>query len=85
MLKKTATPPGKRTLIAGKIIVNGGALVFDRTVRNLSDTGALLQIEGVMAIPDEIVLVIGSSSQAQTKRARVVRREVLGIGVKFED
>jgi hypothetical protein len=74
-----------RTLKAGKIIVNYVASVFDCTVRNLSDTGALLQIEGAMAIPEHVVVVIGYGATAERKRARVVRREVFGIGVKFED
>ena len=84
MIKEGRYAPRKRTLRAGKIIVNDGASVFDCIVRNLSDTGALLQIEGVMAIPDHIVVVIGSGAEAQARRARVVRREAFGIGVKFE-
>jgi hypothetical protein len=73
-----------RTLKAAKIVVGNGTSVFDCIVRNMSETGALLQIEGVFAIPDEINVVIGTGSEAKTRRAKVVRREVFGIGVKFE-
>jgi len=68
-----------RTLLAAKIVINDGASAFDCTVRTISDVGALLQMGGAAAVPDDIVVVIGNDATAQSRRAHVVRRQAFGL------
>jgi hypothetical protein len=76
----------QRALKSGKIMVEGGGggSVFDCLVRNLSDTGALLEIESSLGIPDSFALSIGQAPHLRTHRVHVVRREVTRLGVAFD-
>ena len=69
-----------RTLKVGKIAINDGFSVIDCTVRNLSETGALLRVVSVVGIPDQFVLII---SDNQKHNCTVVRRTATDIGVTF--
>lgn len=71
----------RRTLKGGKIVINDGFSTFACTVRNLSETGALLKVAGVVGIPDAFTLVMddGSARYACT----VVRRSAEELGVQF--
>ena len=69
-----------RTLKGGKIAINDGFSVIDCTVRNLSETGALLRVVSVVGIPDQFVLII---SDNQKHNCTVVRRTATDIGVAF--
>ena len=72
----------QRVLKGGKIIFAGGSLSVDCTIRNLSATGARLQVPTTVAIPDKFVLM---DAHAGTRReARVVWRKADQIGVRFE-
>jgi hypothetical protein len=76
--------PRQRALKSGKIILNGGGSVFDCLVRNLSETGALLEIASSVGVPDLFELVIGQAPTQRTLQARVVRREATRLGVTFD-
>ena len=69
-----------RVLKAGKISF-GRAGIIDCTVRNMSDTGARLEVESVIGIPDTFNLVVRSDPSA--KQCRVVWCKEKQIGVKF--
>jgi hypothetical protein len=70
----------RRILKAGSIEFGGGA--FDCTVRNLSDTGAALQVITPLFIPDRFLLVVRAD---HWKRAcHVVWRKQKRLGVAFE-
>ena len=69
-----------RTLKGGKIAINDGFSVIDCTVRNLSETGALLRVVSVVGIPDQFVLII---SDTQKHNCTVLRRTATDIGVAF--
>jgi PilZ domain-containing protein len=72
--------PRHRVLKAGSIEFNGGAI--DCTVRNVSDTGAQLEVASDLGIPDAFWLVIAGS---QTPRhCRVAWRNDRRIGVAFD-
>jgi hypothetical protein len=48
---------------SGKELSRGGTISFDRglvdcTIRNLSDTGALLEVANPIGIPDRFILII---------------------------
>ena len=72
--------PRHRVLKAGSIIFGGGAI--DCTVRNLSETGAALEVVTPLFIPDRFTLVVPSD---QLKRpCRVAWRKDRRIGVAFD-
>jgi hypothetical protein len=77
--------PRQRALKSGKIILKGGGSVFDCLVRNLSETGALLEIASSLGVPDLFELVIGQEPHQRVLHARVVRREATRLGVAFDD
>jgi hypothetical protein len=72
-----------RTLKGGRIVFNGGYSSFECTIRNLSDSGALLKFGDVLGIPNHFEL------ETETGRARrkcTVRwRSGTLIGVSFTD
>lgn len=75
------TSPRVRTLKGGSIIFGVGSTV-DCIVRNLSATGACLEIASPVGIPDEFELQIKPDS---TKRdCRVVWRSANRIGLYFK-
>ena len=70
----------QRVLKAGTIEFSGGAI--DCTVRNLSATGAAIEINSPLWFPDRFVLAV--ASEGWRKPCRVVRRQDKRIGVVFE-
>ena len=72
--------PRLRTLKGGSIIFGWAALI-DCTVRNISETGAALDIESPAGIPDEFILVI--KPEIAKRSCRVAWRAAKRIGVQF--
>jgi hypothetical protein len=70
--------PRRRLLKAGTIALTGGGAI-DCTVRNISETGAALEVISPIGIPDQFALVI----EARTLQCQVVRRTAGRIGVRF--
>jgi hypothetical protein len=71
----------QRTLKAGTIAFDLAAGI-DCTVRNVSERGALLEIESPIGIPDNFILVI---SKSDVKRpCHVAWRSARRIGVSFD-
>jgi hypothetical protein len=72
--------PRHRTLKAGTIEFGGGGI--DCTVRNLSETGAALEVVTPLFIPDRFTLFVPSD---QLKRpCHIVWRKEKRIGVAFD-
>jgi hypothetical protein len=69
-----------RVLKAGTIEFGGG--VIDCTVRNLSGTGAALNVTTPVGIPERFTLVLPADGSHQA--CRVVWRKEKRIGVAFE-
>ena len=69
----------RRILKTGTIVLSGGG-VISCTFRNISPTGASLEVGGPVGIPDEFTLV---SSDHVKRRCRIVRRSEKRIGVSF--
>ena len=67
----------RRVLKSGKIEFGGGAI--DCTVRNLSDTGAALDVTSPVGIPAEFNLVVNGTPRL----CRVVWRKEKRIGITF--
>jgi len=72
--------PRRRLLKAGKISFGGGAI--DCTVRNLSGTGAALEVISPVGIPERFTLVVEANHRHLP--CRVVWRKGKRIGVHFE-
>lgn len=69
-----------RVLKAGKILFDGA--VVDCTVRNISETGAALEVESPVGIPLKFTLLIEPD---RVKRpCSVIWRKVRRIGVRFD-
>ena len=79
-LDEHRTVPRRRLLKSGKISFGGGAI--DCTVRNLSETGAALEVNSPVDIPDLFTLVIEPDHIHVP--CRVVWRKETRIGVHFE-
>jgi hypothetical protein len=71
----------QRVLKAGTIEIGGGGAI-DCTVRNLSETGAALDVQSPVGVPDEFVLVI--ASDALRFICRVAWRKARRIGIRFD-
>ena len=67
-----------RVLKGGKIQFGGGSI--DCTVRNISDTGAALDVTSPLGIPEQFILVTDVSQLP----CRVVWRKEKRIGVTFK-
>jgi hypothetical protein len=72
--------PRQRVLKAATIAFNGSGI--DCVVRNISMTGAALEVESQNGIPASFDLVIASGKSSQ--RCRVLWRKARRIGVVFE-
>jgi hypothetical protein len=72
--------PRKRILKAGKIEFGRGAI--DCVVRNISSTGASLEVESPLGIPDQFDLVI--VLDRLWRQCRVVWRKEKRLGVRFD-
>ena len=71
--------PRRRLLKAGKISFGGGAI--DCTVRNLSETGAALEVTTPVGIPERFMLVI--EADQKHVQCHLVWRKERRIGVRF--
>jgi hypothetical protein len=69
--------PRKRVLKAGKIAFGGAAI--DCSVRNLSATGALLEVESPLGIPREFVLDIAADHFRRECQVAWVQERRLGV------
>lgn len=69
-----------RTLKGARIVFNAGRSTIDCTVRNLSATGAKLDVTSVVGIPNSFDLLVGE----QPRPCRVVWRSLKQLGVEFE-
>ena len=80
MVDEHREAPRRRLLKAGRIAFGGAA--FDCTVRNLSETGAALEVTSPVGIPERFMLVIEADHLHLP--CRVVWRKEKRIGVHFE-
>lgn len=72
--------PRRRTLKGGTIFF-GVAASVDCTIRNMSETGAALEIESLVGIPDDFTLLI--KPELLKRKCRVVWRSGKRIGALF--
>ena len=80
VLENHRVAPRHRVLKAGSIEFNGGTI--DCTIRNVSDTGAQLEVASPLGIPDSFWLVISGSHTP--RHCRVAWRSDRRLGVAFD-
>ena len=80
MSSESRIDPRNRTLKGGSIYFDGGAI--DCTVRNISKTGAALDVVSPLGIPNEFTLMVPGDKLSQ--RCHVVWRKETRIGVAFD-
>jgi PilZ domain-containing protein len=83
-MQERRASPRQKTLLAGKIVYNGGQVVFDCMVREMSEngTGARLTFGDVAAVPEQFDLHI--TSKGTVHRAQVKWRRIREVGVQLE-
>ncbi|MCE4226437.1 PilZ domain-containing protein [Methylobacterium sp. C25] len=72
-----------RTFLRGRIVYNGGASSMDCLVRDLSATGARLELSETSPLPEVFDLYI--QNKDQTFRSTMRWRRDSGVGVTFDD
>jgi hypothetical protein len=70
----------RRVLKAGTISFGGGGAITCR-IRNLSETGAALDVESPVGIPDQLTLLV--EAEHTSRHCQVVWRKEKKIGVRF--
>jgi len=71
----------RRRTIKGGTILFGATSAIDCVIRNMSDTGAALEVESQIGIPESFTLLI---KPERTKRdCRVAWRSGKRIGIRF--
>lgn len=78
-MEDTRNAPRHRTLKGGTISFDGGGC--ECTIRNLSFTGARLEIENPMRVPDFFTLII--KPELLRRQCQVVWRKAKFLGVRF--
>jgi hypothetical protein len=74
--------PRKKVLLTGKIIQDGGAIVFDCTIRDISATGARITLNQARAMPETFYLLDMVNRVAY--EATTVSERAGGFGLKFK-
>jgi hypothetical protein len=69
----------RRVLKAGRLIFNNKSSVADCVVRRIGDTGADVRLEGPIALPDDLMLIMDEKHF----NARRVWQEGLNVGLEF--
>jgi len=69
----------RRIYKAGKIVF-GLRCGIDATVRNISDTGALLQVESVLDILNELLVI---NAEGLKRQCKIAWRRPTALGVRF--
>jgi hypothetical protein len=72
-----------RTIIQGRIVFNNRSATLDCIIRNLSETGAKLELSSSVMIPERFELVI--PRKGETRRARIVWHRDELMGIAFEE
>ena len=79
MMDENRTRLRRRVLKAGKIMFARGTCTVDCTIKNISEHGAMLQVENSVSLPDEFQLY--EPTGLLLHEVRVVRRASRLIGV----
>lgn len=76
-MEEKRSGPRMRVLKAGKIAFGGSAI--DCTIRNMSSSGALLEVESPLGIPHRFILVIPADQISRPCRRIWVSERRIGV------
>ena len=79
-MEKPRRPPRLRTFKGGSILF-GTAAAVECLIRNMSETGACLEVESPISIPDRFTLLIRPEIIKRT--CQVAWRDAKRMGVRF--
>jgi PilZ domain-containing protein len=71
----------KRTFLGGRLAFQARYATLDCTIRNLSDTGARIAVDGSAILPDEFDFTLTRNDRAY--RARLVWRDADAAGLEL--
>ena len=71
--------PRGRTFLAGKVISNYGQSTIDCIVRRISDTGAVIEVESVLGVPEHFHLLIPGEGEPQPCRRSWQSEKQIGL------
>jgi hypothetical protein len=74
--------PRKKVLLTGKIIHDGGTIVFDCTIRDISATGARITLNQARAMPESFYLLDMVNRVAY--ESVTISERAGGFGLKFK-
>lgn len=72
-----------RTFLKGKVVFNNGCSTMDCLIRDMSGTGARLELSETTTLPEVFDLYI--QNKDQTFRSTLRWRRANGVGVTFDD
>ena len=75
--------PRRMIYFRGKIIFNGGSTHYDCTVRNISDGGAKILIDGFVALPEDFELFLPAMSQRRHVKLRWRQIDACGVSFRY--
>ena len=70
-----------RALLRARIIFNNGNSTVDCTIKNVSSTGAKIELSNTVSVPADFSLEV--PQRGRTYRARIVWRDFTAAGVMF--
>lgn len=79
-LAEKRVAPRRNTMILATIVFNAGQTRMDCVIRNLSDTGAKLEVASVKMIPQSFELMV---ARHRPQSCRVAWRAIKELGVEF--
>jgi hypothetical protein len=79
LMQERRTSTRRRTFLGGVLAFQGRYATLDCTIRNLSETGARIAVDGSAILPDEFDFTITRNDRAF--RARVVWRNAEAAGL----
>jgi hypothetical protein len=81
-MSELRTSPRQRVMKSAKIVFGNGLSGVDCAVRNISATGACLEVVSPLGVPDNFVLIVGDESLKRS--CRLAWRTAKRIGVAFQ-
>jgi PilZ domain len=81
MVERRIPSRRRRVLKGGTIVFNSGGATISATIKNISESGALLEVESIMGIPDRFTLFIKANDFK--RECRIVWSQAKRIGVRF--
>ncbi len=81
MVERRIVSRRKRVLKAGTIVFNNGGTTISATIKNISEFGAMLEVESIIGVPNRFTLLI--KANGFKRECRMVWSQARRISVRF--